>query len=111
MRSPDRPPTTSIHSSPDSVLRTWAMKLHEAARMRVPVTSTGSPRRSPAQRSVRASFDAVVEAPVAGGRRRLATTTAQDRGLDGESARIFWIRWTTARATTMTAMAATVSEA
>ena len=47
--SPVRPPTTSIHCSPDSVLVTWATKAHEALRRRVPSTWTGSPGDSPAQ--------------------------------------------------------------
>src|SRR6185437_10671649 len=52
-RSPGRPPTTSTHSSPLSALATWATNDHEARRIRVPTTWTGSPGRRPAQRVLR----------------------------------------------------------
>src|SRR5580698_5005752 len=52
-RSPERPPTTSTHSSPVTVLATWATKVHDAPRMRVPCTCTGSPGCRPAQCTLR----------------------------------------------------------
>ena len=71
VRSPGRPPTTSMDSVPFLVLPTWARNSQVAPRIATPRTTTGSPARRPFQDSERsrcsdarsAAFFAPAEAP------------------------------------------------